>query len=302
MRWSCWLMHNVWLRLQIKAWFPLLLIRITDGSRFFLGLHIRTDGLLACGGIILILFHKCRFWFTCLAVPVTSNLVWPHLLQQQVVNFPVTALGNFTILNLTLQNPSNQLLAVQIIPLTIYPNPEELLNLVSPLTGYVEMDDVLMFSLRDSELYNTKPESPVPAMRRELEKLVGIPVPRFTLSFLLKPAMKVSVRVGFLPSDYHMRSSLLLIRNNLTGLEAVPIYGRGGKMELRVGSRMPQSNQPLLFEIQEKHLRECENKKRTFRKLLIFLFSLISVFEFRFAKPFANWHSIMEQRYINHLL
>ena len=35
------------------------------------------------------------------------------------------------------------------------------------------------------------------------------------------------IRLGFLPSDYTMRSSLLLIRNNLTGLEPVVLYGRG---------------------------------------------------------------------------
>ncbi len=56
-------------------------------------------------------------------------------------------------------------------------------------------------------------DSPVPKFRQQLEEaLGGIPIPRFTLSLMLQPGMKVRVRVGFLPKDYELRSSLLLIR------------------------------------------------------------------------------------------
>ncbi|VDN21262.1 unnamed protein product [Gongylonema pulchrum] len=57
------------------------------------------------------------------------------------------------------------------------------------------------------------------------------------MSMLLQPGMSVRVRVGFLPSDYALRSSLLLIRNNLTVLEPVVLYGRGARMDMQVEGR-----------------------------------------------------------------
>ncbi|KRX99956.1 Transmembrane protein, partial [Trichinella pseudospiralis] len=172
---------------------------------------------------------------------------------------------------LLLRNPSNHPIAVQIIPLAIYPNPSQLINLfqhslLNSLNGFVEIDDVLMFSLRDSELYNPTESSPVPEYRKQLEKIAGISIPRFTLSFLLKPGAKLSAQLGFLPSDYQLRSSLLAIRNNLTGMEMVTMYGRGAKLELKIGNVLPQSNNLLMFEIQDRHLFDCETMQRLNRR------------------------------------
>uniref|UniRef100_A0A915DF40 Transmembrane protein 131-like conserved domain-containing protein n=1 Tax=Ditylenchus dipsaci TaxID=166011 RepID=A0A915DF40_9BILA len=167
-------------------------------------------------------------------IPVEAELTWPKLLSHSVVHFPLTAIGNFTIVNLTLQNPSTRPVIVQLLPLVIYPDAESMLEFFreefpAPLTQPVEMNETLMFSLRDTELFTLKPGSPVPKLREELEKVVGGQVPRFTLSMILQPGMKTRVRLGFLPSDYVLRSSLLLIRNNLTGLEPVVLYGQGHK-------------------------------------------------------------------------
>ncbi|CDW55984.1 DUF3651 domain containing protein [Trichuris trichiura] len=200
--------------------------------------------------------------------PIRTNLVWPRLVKQEVVHFPLTAVGNFSLVHLLIRNPSSHPVAIQIIPLAIYPNTTALMKLFSDRLT----DDVLMFSLRDSELYNAKQDSPVPRLRRELENIVGTTIPRFTLSFFLRPAMKLSLRVGFLPSDYQLRSSLLLIRNNLTGLEMLPLYGRGAKLELKIGNVLPQSNHLILFEIQEKHLLDCDILQTKLTYLCIWLF------------------------------
>lgn len=92
------------------------------------------------------------------------------------------------------------------------------------------------------------------------------PYLRFTLSMLLQPGMKVRVRVGFLPSDYTLRSSLLLIRNNLTALEPVVLYGRGAHVNVEIDNRTARS-EPLFFEIQPTHLSDCFNPKRLMHKL-----------------------------------
>ncbi|CAJ0580623.1 unnamed protein product, partial [Mesorhabditis spiculigera] len=205
-------------------------------------------------------------------VPVRAEMVWPRLLTRNSVHFPLTALGNFTIVNLTLQNPTSSPIVVQIIPLVIYPDAELLVDLfrdvlASPLTNQVEMNETLMFSLRDTELFTLKPDSPVPELREDLEKHLKMTVPRFTLSLLLKPHMKIRVRLGFLPSDYELRSTLLLIRNNLTVIEPVTVYGRGARIGMQVGGIDSRTRTPLLFEIRHDHLTDCSNPKRLLHQL-----------------------------------
>ncbi|TKR67648.1 hypothetical protein L596_023768 [Steinernema carpocapsae] len=205
-------------------------------------------------------------------VPVQGELIWPRLLTRSVVHFPLTAVGNFTILNLTLHNPSTKPVIVQILPLVIYPGAEDLIQLLgedlpSPLTDPVELNETLMFSLRDTELFPLKPDSPVPKLREHLEESIGKAVPKFTLAVMLQPKMKVRVRLGFLPVDYELRSSLLVIRNNLTGIEPVVLYGKGAHIEMRIDNRTARGKDPLLFEIQPHHLDDCSNPKRQMHKL-----------------------------------
>lgn len=62
------------------------------------------------------------------AIPMEGRLTWPRLIKNPSLQFPLTAVGNYTIVNLTLQNPSSLPVAVQMLPLTIYPNPEDLIK------------------------------------------------------------------------------------------------------------------------------------------------------------------------------
>jgi hypothetical protein len=52
----------------------------------------------------------------------------------------------------------------------------------------------------------------VPKLREEIERITKTPMPRFTLSMVLQPQMKVRIRVGFMPRDYETRSTLLIVR------------------------------------------------------------------------------------------
>ncbi|CAD5215346.1 unnamed protein product [Bursaphelenchus okinawaensis] len=209
--------------------------------------------------------------FKSVEVGIKAKLSWPKLFSHPVVHFPLTAVNNFTILNLTLTNPSIHPVIVQLLPLVIYPDAEALLELFkdefeSPLIEPVEMNETLMFSLRDTELFSLKPGSPVPGLREEVEQVINRQVPRFTLSMILKPGMKTRIRVGFLPSDYNLRSSLLLIRNNLTALEPVILYGRGSRVGLEIDGKSPRDIQ-LIFDILMSHLSDCYNPKRLTHKL-----------------------------------
>uniref|UniRef100_A0A914PAG9 Transmembrane protein 131-like conserved domain-containing protein n=1 Tax=Panagrolaimus davidi TaxID=227884 RepID=A0A914PAG9_9BILA len=120
-----------------------------------------------------------------------------------------------------------------------------------------------MFSLRDTELFTLKPNSPVPKLREEVEKVVGSNIPRFTLSMVLQPKMKTRIRIGFLPTDYDLHSSLLIIRNNLTVIEPVVLYGQGARIDVKVENKTTRA-EPSLFDIQPIHLKDCFNPKRKF--------------------------------------
>lgn len=49
-----------------------------------------------------------------------------------------------------------------------------------------------------------------------------------------------------------------LSRNNMTILEVLRMSGRGASAQFRFGNRKPGSTTPLLFEISDKPLKDCE--------------------------------------------
>ncbi|BES90638.1 Protein of unknown function (DUF3651) [Nesidiocoris tenuis] len=81
-----------------------------------------------------------------------------------------------------------------------------------------------------------------------------------SLVMYLKPFSNVSVSIAFKPERAEYSSSILLIRNNLTILEAVHLYGSGAYAHFKFGNRKPGSSLPLLFEVAEKHLKDCDSK------------------------------------------
>ncbi len=58
--------------------------------------------------------------------------------------------------------------------------------------------------------------------------------------------------------------SHLYSSNNLTIVEPVVLHGRGAAVRMEVGNRLPRSQKPLLFELLDRHLVDCNNPHRTF--------------------------------------
>jgi len=48
-------------------------------------------------------------------------------------------------------------------------------------------------------------------------------------------------------------------RNNLTIIDAVVVQGQGGYGELKFSNRKPGSQKPLIFEMTEKQLKNCDS-------------------------------------------
>lgn len=51
-----------------------------------------------------------------------ANLIWPVLTQKVRLNFPLTQVGNFSLVELLLTNPSSRDVYFHLVPMSAYPN------------------------------------------------------------------------------------------------------------------------------------------------------------------------------------
>ncbi|XP_067136144.1 transmembrane protein 131 isoform X2 [Centruroides vittatus] len=196
------------------------------------------------------------------------SLQWPRLCNRCHLRFPITQIGNITIRDFTLENPSSLPVLIQIVPLALYPSPKTAIEMLSQRLGKdgnilkeADNNDHSAFILHDLEEYNPKPENPVPTYRKTLEEYFGVQSHRHTIAMLLTPGMRIRVHIGFAPKDDILKSSLILIRNNLTVMDALLVQGQGGYGQIKFGNKSPGANSSLMFELTDKHLKDCDGNK-----------------------------------------
>jgi hypothetical protein len=93
-----------------------------------------------------------------------------------------------------------------------------------------------------------------------LQSQLGVPVHRDSFAVLLQPGETVRTTLGFRPVRAGPISALIYVRNNLTVLEVVQVSGQASHAQFKFGNRKPGSGTPLLFEITERHLKDCDSK------------------------------------------
>uniref|UniRef100_A0A1B6C098 Transmembrane protein 131-like N-terminal domain-containing protein n=1 Tax=Clastoptera arizonana TaxID=38151 RepID=A0A1B6C098_9HEMI len=92
--------------------------------------------------------------------------------------------------------------------------------------------------------------------------LKGITTHKDTMPYFLPPLSNITLRVGFSPQAAQTASSFLILRNNLTVVEVLQMHGSGAYTQFKFGNRKPGSSTPLVFELAEKHLKDCEREKQ----------------------------------------
>ncbi|XP_064637998.1 transmembrane protein 131-like isoform X2 [Lineus longissimus] len=199
--------------------------------------------------------------------PAHAHLCWPPLIKKSKLKFPLTQIGNLSTTEFYVENPGDVPVLVQVLPLSVYPNPQTIVDMVSQslpsdLTDYIEMDDEDIFRLQDLEIYNSSDTNPVLKYRKHIEGYLGVKPHRNTIAAVLQPGTKLRVRLAFQPKDDTSKTTLILVRNNLTIVDTVVVQGRGGMGDMRFSNRRPGSQAPLLFDMTEKHLKNCDNKKQ----------------------------------------
>ena len=76
---------------------------------------------------------------------------------------------------------------------------------------------------------------------------------------LLPPSERYDITVAFTPKFDGLSSSLLLIRNNLTGLDYVLLRGRGSVGSFTIDGIQP-SSEPLIFDFSMALLERCHSE------------------------------------------
>ncbi|XP_053316416.1 transmembrane protein 131-like [Spea bombifrons] len=173
-----------------------------------------------------------------------------------VVNFAATALSNSSVNYVTLKNPSPFPVTLQLLPLSLYPNPQALLALLSKWYGVSE--EGIDFTTAEFRLQKERRHPLEEQDDRSLE----------ILELTLLPWESRQVGVVFTPTDYRKVTSLIVIRNNLTILDMITVEGVGAREMLRVGGRLPGIGGSLRFKVPESTLMDCRQQLKESKQVL----------------------------------
>ncbi|XP_050566297.1 transmembrane protein 131-like isoform X5 [Cygnus atratus] len=177
------------------------------------------------------------------------------------LNFSATAVKSSMVKYFVLRNPSSFPVALQLVPLSYYPDPQASVSLLSKWFGvnvqainfttteFRLMDECSHRNARQEDLINKKCSSEL-------------------LRLNLQPLETRKVAVIFTPVDYKRVASLILIRNNLTVLDVVNVEGYGARELLKVGGRLPGTGGSLRFKVPEATLMDCRRQLKDSKQIL----------------------------------
>ncbi|XP_059515019.1 transmembrane protein 131 isoform X2 [Myotis daubentonii] len=201
---------------------------------------------------------------------ITAELSWPSVLSSpRLLTFPLTNTNCSSEEEITLENPADVPVYIQFIPLALYSNPSVF---VDKLISRFNLSKVAKIDLRTLEFQVFRNSAhPLQSSAGFTEGLSR----HFILNLILKPGEKRSVKVKFTPIHNRTVSSLIIIRNNLTVMDALMVQGQGTTENLRVAGKLPGPGSSLRFKITEALLKDCTDSlklrepnftlKRTFK-------------------------------------
>ncbi|XP_037325757.2 transmembrane protein 131 isoform X2 [Pungitius pungitius] len=203
---------------------------------------------------------------------ITAHLTWPSLVNSsQRILFPLTNTNGSSEEQVILQNPADVLVYVQVLPLALLPNPSVFSGKLAdrlPLGNLSNINidaSTLEFQVHRNQTAGTKSSA----------GFVDGSTRPFVYNLVLLPGEVKAFRVRFTPTSNHSVSSLLIVRNNLTVIDAIVLHGRGTTESLRVAGKPPGHGSSLRFKMTEALLKDCTDKikvkepnftlRRTFR-------------------------------------
>ncbi|XP_062348870.1 transmembrane protein 131-like isoform X4 [Cinclus cinclus] len=178
------------------------------------------------------------------------------------LNFSATAVKSSMVRYFVLRNPSSFPVMLQLLPLSYYPDPQASLSLLNKWFGINVQ--AINFTTTEFRLMDECSHR----QNAHQEDLISKKCSSEMLWLSLQPLETRKVGVIFTPLDYKRVSSLILIRNNLTILDAVNVEGFGAKELLKVGGRLPGAGGSLRFKVPEATLMDCRRQLKDSKKIL----------------------------------
>nr|XP_033796796.1 transmembrane protein 131-like isoform X2 [Geotrypetes seraphini] len=187
----------------------------------------------------------------------------PRLVTEpdSVLNFSATAPRNSTVQYFLIRNPSSLPVTVQLLPLSSYPDPHVALGLLKKWFGI----DTQTMNLTTAEFRLVRECT---QMELQQEDCAREKTSLEVLQLQLQPWENRRIGVLFTPVDYKKVTTLILIRNNLTVLDAVPLEGVGAREMLKVGGRLPGTGGSLRFKVPESTLMDCRQQLKNSKQIL----------------------------------
>ena len=196
-----------------------------------------------------------------------ARLVWPKMTPATLERlvFPLTQVGNSSVKEVTLSNPSEEPVLVHLVPMTTYPNVETLMIKLpifkSPTEEFSNSSDFRVISA-----YDITTNSPLTGLGS-----LGVDLHSDTKGFILKAGSSAKIKIRFHPENVGHFKSGLIIRNNLTGLEFLEVFGEAVMGEIKFGKFKATPLTPattlekaiLEFDMKEKHLKGCTQPRDT---------------------------------------
>lgn len=177
---------------------------------------------------------------------------WPSLVAKKHLRFPLTQIGNCTVKEILLHNPSSFPVIFQLLMLDDHPDPVSVIKILETMGSRTKSEWTWQrnggwpLSMSFKGRVDAQPVSDI-----------GLHSHPNTTCLVLGPGANIAVQLHFKPHKEQTHSLVILIRNNLTVVEAVTVEGEGRYARLKFGNRNPDEDSPLHFELTEKHLHDC---------------------------------------------
>lgn len=201
---------------------------------------------------------------------VNIKLSWPTLVngianknRSSIIAFPLTQVGNVSYVNLKLHNPSDKPVMAQLVMDWAYPQGARLFHSLPNKFKLTSGGDESMtaqpgeFSIEDNLQQQLLP----------VDSFRNVKAAANAHLVYLRPLESRTVTISYKPLTATGTSAILFVRNNMTIVEAVQLTGRGGHALFKFGNRKPGSDAPLIFELTEKHFKDCERSGEATRKM-----------------------------------
>ncbi|NWS56362.1 TM131 protein, partial [Chunga burmeisteri] len=188
---------------------------------------------------------------------ITAEMAWPSVLRSpRHLSFPLTNTNSSSEEEIFLENPADVPVYIQFLPVALYSNPS---TFVDKMLERFNLSKPTNFNLRTLEFQVFR------NCVQPLQSTVGLTkglARHSVLSLILKPGERKSVKVKFTPVLNKTVSSLIVIRNNLTVIDAIMVQGQGTTESLKVAGKPPGPGSSLRFKITEALLKDCSEKMK----------------------------------------